>query len=375
MRFRYGLFFAGFRRERFYWECIVALRKESIVVLAVFGPNLGTSQLAHVALIVILFQVLVQLCGSPYADDARHRRLQVLDVGSLVVCWVTMWSGYFFLSVEFSSRNDELNILTIFIIVINITHMVWLVGNMLSEMCDEKKDSAVLQKIKKRATTLGHTPSFVKNLRKQQKQRADKKAVRSFVNPTSKSQIGKALQDAQQQSIEMVCAAKFKKKLSNTHKSVIKRRAEKKHAKQLNIKKCKATVAQRSRRQTINRVFLKQNQSFDWKTNVLKLEFPPTKITEVSSNAVGSTVIEEEEPSIGVDEDGREYWWDPVSETATWVDEKDEEGAATALELEPSIGVDEHGREFVWDPVSETSTWVDEELDDTFEGVNPMLSQ
>ena len=64
--FRYGLFFAGFRKESYYWECVVALRKESTVLLGVFGPQLGTPMLAHVALLVFLLQLLVQLIGRKY---------------------------------------------------------------------------------------------------------------------------------------------------------------------------------------------------------------------------------------------------------------------------------------------------------------------
>ena len=66
VKFRYGLFFAGFRKENYYWECIVALRKESTVLLAVFGPQMGVAMLAHVALLVFMVQILIQLVGSPY---------------------------------------------------------------------------------------------------------------------------------------------------------------------------------------------------------------------------------------------------------------------------------------------------------------------
>ena len=46
VKFRYGLFFSGFTQEKYYWECIVALRKESTVLLAVFGPQMGIPMLA-----------------------------------------------------------------------------------------------------------------------------------------------------------------------------------------------------------------------------------------------------------------------------------------------------------------------------------------
>jgi hypothetical protein len=110
VKFRYSLFFAGFRPEKYYWEVIVALRKESTVILAVFGPNMGTSMLAHVALLVFLVQILIQLVGHPYTP--HQQKLQVLDVTSIIVCWFTMWSGFFFLGVKKEWDRNLLVLLT-----------------------------------------------------------------------------------------------------------------------------------------------------------------------------------------------------------------------------------------------------------------------
>ena len=89
VRFRYGLFFAGFRKDKYYWECVVAMRKESTVLLAVFGPQMGVAMLAHVALLIFMVQILIQLVGHPY--DPLRMKLQVLDVASICICWGTMW--------------------------------------------------------------------------------------------------------------------------------------------------------------------------------------------------------------------------------------------------------------------------------------------
>ena len=40
---------------------MVAIRKESTVILAVFGPQMGVEMLAHVALFVFMIQLLVQV--------------------------------------------------------------------------------------------------------------------------------------------------------------------------------------------------------------------------------------------------------------------------------------------------------------------------
>ena len=81
VRFRYGLFFAGFREEKYYWEVVVAMRKESTVILAIFGSQMGVAMLAHVALFVFMIQMLFQLIGNPY-DPQRHK-LQIMDIMSI----------------------------------------------------------------------------------------------------------------------------------------------------------------------------------------------------------------------------------------------------------------------------------------------------
>lgn len=47
---RYGLFYAGYKRERFYWETVLSLRKIAIVGLGVFGPSLGQG---HVLILIL----------------------------------------------------------------------------------------------------------------------------------------------------------------------------------------------------------------------------------------------------------------------------------------------------------------------------------
>jgi len=82
VRFRYGLFFAGFREEKYYWEVVVAMRKESTVILAIFGTQMGVAMLAHVALFVFMIQMLFQLIGNPY--EPQRKKLQIMDI--IAIC-------------------------------------------------------------------------------------------------------------------------------------------------------------------------------------------------------------------------------------------------------------------------------------------------
>jgi hypothetical protein len=181
VKFRYSLFFAGFRPEKYYWEVIVALRKESTVILAVFGPNMGTPMLAHVALLVFLVQILIQLIGHPY--EARQIKLQILDVTSIIVCWFTMWSGFFFLGVKKEWDKSLLVLLTMVVLIINVVHMIVLVGSMIVEMFKENGGSGMLQNVRRR--TSGMVPSSVKRFRERAKERkAQHRLSFDFENPT-----------------------------------------------------------------------------------------------------------------------------------------------------------------------------------------------
>ena len=152
VKFRYGLFFAGFREKRYYWECIVALRKESTVLLAVFGPQMGIPTLTHVALLVFQVQILVQLIGHPY--ETQQIKLQVFDVTSIVICWGTMWAGFFFYSPRPPSQQGALEFLTMLVVTINVIFMLILFYSMCSETCHEHEDNRVVQIFRKRTSAV-----------------------------------------------------------------------------------------------------------------------------------------------------------------------------------------------------------------------------
>ena len=177
VRFRYALFFGGFRQDRYYWECIVALRKESTVLLAVFGPNMGTPMLAHVSLLVFSIQILIQLMGSPYTSD--QHKLQVLDIASICVCWFTMWSGFFFYTPRPDDQKTALEALTMIVVLVNVIHMCVLVGSMLIEICKETKENELLKSIRRRTDSL--VPTQVRNIQKRLTiQRSSQKHRMSF---------------------------------------------------------------------------------------------------------------------------------------------------------------------------------------------------
>jgi hypothetical protein len=189
VRFRYGLFFAGFREKRFYWECVVALRKESTVILAVFGPQMGVAMLAHVALLVFMIQIFIQLVGTPY--EADKLKLQVLDVASILVCWITMWSGFFFYTPRPPSQKNALEALTVMIFGLNVLYMLVLLYEMCSETISENSENSFVLSITSRTTELGNKVKKVKNKSMDifSSIRPEQKVTEHFVNPALSKEI------------------------------------------------------------------------------------------------------------------------------------------------------------------------------------------
>jgi hypothetical protein len=133
--------------------------------------------------LVFLVQILIQLVGHPY--EARQIKLQILDVTSIIVCWCTMWSGFFFLGVKKEWDKKLLVLLTIVVLIINVVHMIVLVGSMIVEMCNEKKKtSPMMKKIIKRTSSM--VPLRIQKYRQRKSKRltsGGEVELTSFENP------------------------------------------------------------------------------------------------------------------------------------------------------------------------------------------------
>ena len=106
MTARYGFLFKGYKQHTYYWESVVMLRKVAMIFIAVFLRSAGTRIQALVVFILLLFFVILTEEKKPYLT----RKLNTLEVISLVTSCVTIYSGFFFLSAtESSSPNFNSN--------------------------------------------------------------------------------------------------------------------------------------------------------------------------------------------------------------------------------------------------------------------------
>ena len=91
---RYGFLYKGYKQRTYYWESLVMFRKVAMIFIAVFLRSTGTRIQALVVFILLLFFVILTVEKKPYLT----RKLNNLELISLVTSCVTIYCGFFFLS-------------------------------------------------------------------------------------------------------------------------------------------------------------------------------------------------------------------------------------------------------------------------------------
>lgn len=103
---RYGFLFNGYKQRTYYWESVVMFRKVAMIFISVFLRSLGTRIQAFTVFLLLLFFVIATVEKKPYLT----RKLNNLELISLVTSCTTIYSGFFFLSAtESSSPNFDSN--------------------------------------------------------------------------------------------------------------------------------------------------------------------------------------------------------------------------------------------------------------------------
>ena len=145
---RYGLFYAGYKRERFYWETVLSFRKIAIVGLGVFGPSLGPVRQSQLACLILLICILLEIGGDPFKiSSPRHKILSKLERTSLLVLWLTMWAGTMIFSSAEAGDTGMVQLLTVSVALMTTGVMFCLVGQLIRECLYEKRDSAIVTNV------------------------------------------------------------------------------------------------------------------------------------------------------------------------------------------------------------------------------------
>ena len=90
----YGMFYTAFRKETWWWEGTIAARKIVIALIGVFGADMADMQVHLTAMLVFLI-VLITSQVRPFGG-LKHGILHVLEMGSLMATFLTLWAGSVF---------------------------------------------------------------------------------------------------------------------------------------------------------------------------------------------------------------------------------------------------------------------------------------
>ena len=139
---RYGLFFAAYKDNAYFWEIVLAARKIAIVGVSVFGRSIGTQRQAQLALFILFLCVSLEIAGKPYRIvTERHKVLGQLELASLFTLWGTMWCGTLIFASQAPSDAGFVIFLSVLVATMNVGMLLWLVYQLIAECAFENKES------------------------------------------------------------------------------------------------------------------------------------------------------------------------------------------------------------------------------------------
>jgi hypothetical protein len=148
---RYGLFYGAYKTDCFFWETIITTRKMSVVMLSVFGPELGPEKQTQVALLLLLICIVLEIYGDPYLiETPKHKILSQLELSALLIEWGTMWSGLMIFQLDESKPSDKsfAVVLTVLIVLTNTALLICFVVQFVRAKTAENKEQARLDALK-----------------------------------------------------------------------------------------------------------------------------------------------------------------------------------------------------------------------------------
>ena len=150
VRARYGLFLGGYKRNRYYWEVVVIMRKVSVVALSIFGTAISVEVQALMALLLICVCGVLQLAGRPFKvtkETIRNQYLVSLELAALLVIWLTMWGGVLMFQLNDAVPGDRImkETVTVVICVMNGFLVLWMMRRYFTEIFNENKENGAIK--------------------------------------------------------------------------------------------------------------------------------------------------------------------------------------------------------------------------------------
>ena len=96
---KFGFLYNGYASHSYYWEAFMSLRKVLIAFISIFLTAEGTMLQSLVLFILLIVSIFINFKVNPY----QERKINRLEIVSLVALIVTVYCGIFFLS----ARNPQ----------------------------------------------------------------------------------------------------------------------------------------------------------------------------------------------------------------------------------------------------------------------------
>ena len=123
-RFRLGLIYSGFRRDRWWWESIVVMRKLFIIFFASFMYTDALQVQFALGMMVTAFALHHMYL--PFDVDPTGKKLHILERNSILVSTLLLWSATVFIE----AKTCEQGLCYILLIVVMVTNIAFLVTSL-----------------------------------------------------------------------------------------------------------------------------------------------------------------------------------------------------------------------------------------------------
>ena len=122
--FKFGLLFSGYRRSKYYWESIIALRKASIAASSLVFATLGAEAQALLAILITLLFALLHLQKQPFVKVVSiYDSLSAAESWALIIAILTLWSGLFYFQ-DIAASGTLPIVLTFIMLCINVIYFI-----------------------------------------------------------------------------------------------------------------------------------------------------------------------------------------------------------------------------------------------------------
>ena len=130
-QFRWGILYAGYKDELYWWEMTIVIRKLVMVMVGgVFASRLGPDMQVYLSLALVVIFVVGHLIAQPFNElSIHHKMLHWLELGALLACFATLYSGMLFYLGHETDRipSWSLDMASVVIIGGNSSFMIYMI--------------------------------------------------------------------------------------------------------------------------------------------------------------------------------------------------------------------------------------------------------